>query len=493
MKWLNTLIYFFTHLFCKNHKKTKENNNTHKIVDIKSKQKHVKSIECSLYLQPTENLQTPYLQTVLETPDKNINTLGTFFGKDIKNSAIKQMLVDIQADTIPLPLWQINPFLTSEEGAFHDQGCIYINEDFIFTAEESPKDTWLLFRVMIEEIGHYVDYLLRNKYDTIQGDSKGDEGTRFAADFIKFNDLLSKDFSFASFQIMEEDGTLREFRPKVIQSEPTQEIKAKDLLYIEDKSDDRAAVMLNNGKQVIGEFFKIRGGGAIHENLTLKAAKQVNIVYDYRLDEGCAWPDVPCNNEYSIETCYFNTWRNLNKPGTLAYESHHGKNQYWHSMAPTGDNTNQEVIERIITQAKQWFSIGVDTGMGDGGFWNKTGDDGLFHIGKILHMIQDAFSSSHIQRNNSNQIIQIQGYNEQDAHKHGKPDKQGHSKGANDALKYSKKLLTLYKVIKACDRELQTPNIYLPQLEALLRDEIYVIQSDRRHVKAGGTLDEYAG
>jgi hypothetical protein len=277
-----------------------------------------------------------------------------------------------------------------------------------------------------------------------------------------------------------------------MQNEPTQESKAKDLLYVEDKSDDQASVMLNNGKQIVGEFFKIRGAGAIHENLTQKAAIEVNILYDYRLDEGCAWPDVPCANAYSIETCYFNTWRELDTPGTLAYESHHGRNQYWHSMAPTGDHTNQEVIELIISQAKQWFTMGVEAGMSDGGFWNKAGDDGLFHIGKILHMIQDAFSSSHIQRNSTNQIVQIQGYNEQDAHKHGEPDKQGHSKGANDALKYSKKLLTLYKVTKACDIELQTPNIYLPQLEALLRDEIYVIQSNRAQVKAGGTLDVYA-
>jgi len=495
MKWLNSIIDFFTSLLCKKNIQAKEKESTIKDIKIPHTKKRVLSIECNLYLQPTKNLQTPHLYAELDSNNINVdayNALGAFFGKDIKYTAVKQMLEEIHADTIPLPLWQINPFLTSDEGAFHDQGCIYINEKFILNAENSPKDTWLLFRVMIEEIGHYVDYLLRNKYDTIQGDAKGDEGTHFAADFIAFNHLLSKDYNFATFKILDEDETPREFCPKVIQNEPTQENKAKDLLYIEDKSDDQASVMLSNGKQVVGEFFKIRGAGAIHENLTQKAANQVNIIYDYRLDEGCAWPDVPCANEYSIETCYFNTWRELDKPGTLAYESHHGKNQYWHSMAPTGDHNNQEVIELIIMQAKQWFTMGVETGMGDGGFWHKSGDDGLFHIGKILHMIQDSFSSSHIYRNSDNRIIQIQGYNEQDAHKHGKPDKQGHSKGANDALKYSKKLLTLYKVTKACDIELQTPNIYLAQLETLLRDEIYVVQSNRAQIKAGGTLDAFA-
>ena len=495
MRWINSIIDFFTSLLCKKHIQAKEKTRTTKVINHPSTQKQVQAIECNLYLQPTKNMQTPYLNAEIAGKNRNVdayNALGTFFGKDIKYAAVKQMLEDIRADIIPLPLWQISPFLTSDEGAFHDQGCIYINENFIFNAENSPKNTWLLFRVMIEEIGHYVDYLLRNKYDTIQGDAKGDEGTRFAADFIEFNHLLTKDFYFATFKIVEADGTHREFRPKVMQKEPAQESKAKDLLYVEDKNDDRAAVILNNGKQVIGEFFKIRGAGAIHENLTQQAANQVNIIYDYRLDEGCAWPDVPCNNEYSIETCYFNTWRDLKKQGTLAYESHHGKNQYWHSMAPTGNHTNQEVVELIIAQTKQWFTMGVETGMGDGGFWNKAGDDGLFHIGKILHTIQDAFSSSHIQRNSSNHIIQIQGYNTQDARKHGKPDKEAHSKGANDALKYSMKVLTLYKVIKAYDKELQVPNLYLPQFETLLRDEIYMIKSDSQHLKAGGTLAEYA-
>ena len=77
--------------------------------------------------------------------------------------------------------------------------------------------------------------------------------------------------------------------------------------------------------------------------------------------------------------------------------------------------------------------------------------------------------------------------------KHGKPDKQGDSPYANSALQYSKKVLTLYKVIKAYDSSLQVPNIYLPLLEDLLRDEIYMIQSDRKEVIAGGTLDEFKG
>jgi hypothetical protein len=496
MKFIDYLMDFLSKLFCTKSKKTSSANLGEKMIPKIENKIKIISIDCPLYLQPTPEFKTPFLDIPKskenESSTDNSTVLHSIFGSDIQNEAIKKLMFDIQEQTVPLPLWQVTNNLTSNEGAFHDSGCIYVNENFILKAEKSPENAWTLFRVMIEEIGHYVDYLLRNKYDTLHGDAKGDEGTRFANAFIYHNKLLQRDFHFANFHVQIDENKIESFRPVVLQNMPNEEEKAKTLLYTEDATDDQAAVMLNNGKQIIGEFFKIRGGGAIHENLTLKAANAVNIVYDYRLDEGCAWPDVPCENENSIETCYFNTWRNLDKPGTFAYESHHGRNQYWHSMAPTGEYTNQEVIELIITQAKKWFTMGVNTGMGDGGFWNKAGDDGLFHIGKILHMIQDSFSSSHIQRNKQNKIIQIQGYNEQDARKHGKPDKEGHSKGANDAQKYSAKLLTLYKVIKSYENSLQTPNIYLPQLEALLRDEIYMIQSDRRHIKAGGTLDAYA-
>jgi len=496
MKIIDYLMDFLSKLFCSKSKKTSSNNLGEKMIPKTESKIKIISIDCPLYLQPTPEFKTPFFDIPKskenESSTDNSTVLHSIFGSDIQNEAIKKLMFDIQEQTVPLPLWQVTNNLTSKEGAFHDSGCIYVNENFILKAEKSPEDAWTLFRVMIEEIGHYVDYLLRNKYDTLHGDAKGDEGTRFANAFIYHNKLLQRDFHFANFHVQIDENKIESFRPVVLQNMPNEEEKAKTLLYTEDATDDQAAVMLNNGKQIIGEFFKIRGGGAIHENLTLKAANAVNIVYDYRLDEGCAWPDVPCENENSIETCYFNTWKNLDKPGTLAYESHHGKKQYWHSMAPTGEHTNQEVIELSIAQAKIWFQTAIEAGTGDGGFWNKTGDDGLFHIGKILHMIQDAFSPSHVSRNNSNQIVQIQGYNFQDARKHAQPDKQGNSPYAQNALDYSKKLLTLYKVIKAYDNSLQVPNIYLPLLEDFLRTEIYMIQSDKKDTIAGGTLDEFA-
>jgi hypothetical protein len=329
---------------------------------------------------------------------------------------------------------------------------------------------------MIEEIGHYIDDILRTTYDNIGGDAKGDEGKMFAADFIKFNKLLSKDFEFAHFKIKTSTNT-RDFNAKVNFKEPNRESKSKDLLFVGHDDDDHGIVTLKNGKKVKVEFFKIRGGGAIHEAITKRAAKRAGVIYDRRLDEGSAWPDVPCQNENSIETCYYNTWNDEHTKGTLAFESHHGTKQYWHSMAPTGNNTNSQVVELIIAQAKKWFKKGVET----------DGDDGLFHIGKILHMIQDSYSLSHVQRDKDNKVIQIQSYESQDADKHGDPDKEEDTKGVKDAENASVWILSLYKYWKK-EKDIK---LALLSLDNYLRSTIYPIASSRGNIIAGGSLDAY--
>ena len=193
------------------------------------------------------------------------------------------------------------------------------------------------------------------------------------------------------------------------------------MLFIEDDNDDHDIVKMPSGKEITVEFFKIRGQGAVHENITKQAAKKAGVKYDYRLDEGCAWPDVPCGDENSVETCYYATWRNENEEGTMAYRSHHGDLQFWHSMAPEGEFTNQEVVDKIVEQAKKWYTKAISVKKANPDAKEKN-YHGLFHIGKILHMVQDSFSDAHIIRDDYGGIKNIQSYNNQDAHKHGTSD-----------------------------------------------------------------------
>jgi len=450
----------------------------------KEKEKVI-SADSELYLRSSAGLKAPYLDSTetinFESSKPFIAGIKSIFGDDIKHPAIKEFMNDLEAGKIPLPEWKIERNLSDSEAGFHKEGKIHLNEKLILKAEKDPATNWLLFRVIIEEIGHYVDYLLRNQYDTIGGDAPGDEGTLFAADFIRYNELLSKDFEFATFHIKSEDGGVRKFVAKVNVNQPNSEQKAKELIFIEDNDDDHGLVTLNSGKKVRVEFFKIRGGGAIHEKITIRAAIAVGFRYDKRLREGCAWPDVPCKDVNSIETCYYKTWRKMHTKGTIAYASHYGDLQYWHSMAPTGNNTNKEVVDKIVEQAKKWFKRGIDTKI------ENEKDDGLFHIGKILHMVQDSYSLSHVQRNESNQIIQIQSYNDQDSHKHAIPDKDDKAKGVKDATKASIWILQHYKNSKSTKNEKE----YLPKLEEILRQKIYPFQEGSGGKLAGGSLKTY--
>ncbi len=45
----------------------------------------------------------------------------------------------------------------------------------------------------------------------------------------------------------------------------------------------------------------------------------------------------------------------MNTPGALAYRSHHGDRQHWHSMASGTEKSNQEVVDKIVAQAHEWW------------------------------------------------------------------------------------------------------------------------------------------
>lgn len=479
----------------------------------KEKEKVV-SVNTTLYLKSTTELKTPYLDSKDKLKFKSSKPftagLRAIFGCDIKHTAAKSLKNDLEKGVVAPPKWEIDKKLSKDKAGYYNDKTIYLNEKLILEAEKDAVACWLLFRVMIEETGHYIDDLLRNTYDDIGGDAKGDEGTIFAADFIVYNQLLFKDFEFATFNIKGEDGKIREFKAKVRVDKPSSEDKGKSLVYVEDKTDDHGVITLKNGDKKEVEFFKIAGGGAVHESITKQAVDKYNETgickthYDARLDEGVAWPDVPCNDENSVETCYANMLyvmaKNKTKftailidKSTLVYQSHFGKYQYWHSMAPPGDFTNEEVVDLIVAQARKWFVQARETE-------KKSADKikkldlhhyfGLFHIGKILHMVQDSYSASHVTRDEkSGDIIQIQSYNEQDEHKHGEPDKadpHGGSLPIKRAIEASTKILGFFVEGKTGE-----------DLEYYLRNSVYkfgvdpITKEEVKGRKSGGTDPEY--
>ena len=396
----------------------------------------VVAVDCELYLKETADLKIPYLESTeklsFESSKPFISGLKAIFGDDIKHEVLKEFQQHLIKGAIPLPKWEIDRTLSNDKGGYYYNKTIYLNENLVLEAEKEPTASWLLFRVMIEETGHYIDDFLRNIASTIGGEAKGDEGTVFASDFIVYNALLFKDFEFARFNIKGSNGEIRTFTAKVLSSTPSKTQKAKELVYVEDDQDDHGEITLKSGKKVAVEFFKIRGMGAVHENITKQAASIAGVIYDMKLDEGCAWPDAPCGDQNSVETCYLNMlWNMDNKDNkeSLVYRSHNGDLSYWHSMAPPGDYTNAQVVDKIVEQARTWYKKALVVKE-----WARRRDEGqnprfikenyygLFHMGKILHMVQDSYSRAHVVRNSKSEIIQIQSYTEQDSHKHGTAD-----------------------------------------------------------------------
>ncbi|GAA0723960.1 hypothetical protein GCM10009430_27990 [Aquimarina litoralis] len=480
---------------------------------VRNEEERVVSVTTDLYIKSTDDLKTPRLnskdQLLFESSKPFISGLKAIFGDDIKHPVLKEFKQNLEKGAIPPPSWEVDRSLSDNRGGYYTDKTIYLNENLVLKAEQDPEACWLLFRVMIEETGHYIDDLLRNEYDNIGGDAAGDEGTLFAADFVIYNQLLFKDFQFASFKIKGADGSIRDFEAKVLTSSPNKDKKGKDLVYVEDKSDDHGTITLKNGEQREVEFFKIEGGGAVHESITKQAAeiasKRLNckIYFDEKLDKGVAWPDVPCGNENSVETCYGDmlyvmalnktkTSRKWIDKNSIVYKSHFGEYQFWHSMAPPGDFTNQEVVDKIVEQAKEWYTKAQEV--------EKANKDkakqlnlyhyyGLFHVGKILHMVQDSYSASHVHRDEkTGGILQIQSYTEQDEHKHGEPDKadpHGHSKPITRAIEASASILVLFGNGRSSD-----------ELEKYLRNTVYKFGVDKKGVntankKAGGSLEEF--
>jgi hypothetical protein len=153
-------------------------------------------------------------------------------------------------------------------------------------------------------------------------------------------------------------------------------------------------------------------GGNVHERITKKAAELADMHYGNMI-EGVEWPDLPSNNpekaRYPILT-YFD----LKKPNTITNKSHHGEFQIWHSMAPDDGTgkvySNREVKDKIINQALEWYEQAQNSGNN-------------FHLGKVLHMVQDSYSHSHVVRDENDKVKSFQSYNEQDGREHGTADK----------------------------------------------------------------------
>ncbi len=237
----------------------------------------------------------------------------------------------------------------------------------------------------------------------------------------------------------------------------------------------RAVETSNNPSDVkIVPIFSIWGKGAVHESITKEAAKLAKVPYTTALEKGVEWPDVPSTKPG--ETNYPGLINgDLHKKGTITNNSHYGQNQFWHSMTPPGDFKNGDVLDKIVHQAVQWYE-------------QAQKEKNIFHVGKILHIVQDSYSEAHTIRSKDGKIVTFQSYDKQDPNKHEKADvipRWGTWRdvpGAISALQASTKILELYKS-EASSKA----------LEDYLRNQVFPFENGlTKNQPAGGTNPKYA-
>ena len=133
------------------------------------------------------------------------------FGMDIPLEAFEELYTDIQNDApiLEAPLKVKKEVKGGREATFYnnlqeDIHEIHIAEAAVKKAVEQENNEYRgeLMTILIEEYGHYLDYLLRHKYaQTVKADAKQDEGAKFAYKLYSINPIEISEQHFATATI----------------------------------------------------------------------------------------------------------------------------------------------------------------------------------------------------------------------------------------------------------------------------------------------------
>ena len=129
------------------------------------------------------------------------------FGDDIPMLAYSKLYRALSDGALPPP--EIEVLRTGIGGhyaAFNSKRKKILVIDFVANdAGESEEDRQMLFIALVEEYGHFIDWVLRNQYSRVGGDAEGDEGSIysyrmafidvFKSDTLHFADLEGDTYS----------------------------------------------------------------------------------------------------------------------------------------------------------------------------------------------------------------------------------------------------------------------------------------------------------
>jgi hypothetical protein len=354
------------------------------------------------------------------------------FGFTANTYELSKFHTDLISGTLPAPHIAVAPMKPGQLACYQTES-IYLNQRLLLDALAQPRLMWVMFYALLHECGHHLDDILHWKYLNDRGDTARDEGAGFASRFVDAcgMNLWVNSFEFGEAEWETADGKKRR-EALAVGSEASEAYRKLALHYATLHSGEEEGELVAWGENKGGvEFWTMDRVGVFggHEAITKEAAKTVGLPFGgltgQDLEEGCAWPDVPTEAGKASKSGYIQSFRFVvmkqKEPGNIAYESHFGKLQNWHSMCPKEAGVsfkNKDVKERILAHLKEWYEVGD-----------------LLHIGKMLHTIQDSFCYSHCWRRVKGDVLgeilqeqewkiwSFQDYDQQNSDLHGVADK----------------------------------------------------------------------
>lgn len=166
----------------------------------------------------------------------------------------------------------------------------------------------------------------------------------------------------------------------------------------------------------------------MHETITQNAygiaaqgrnmPKSVNRAIQRGLKDGVRYPDMPegLNTLRKVDSAHKKGTLTDQQRASPTYRSHFGDRQFWHSMSSSADSSATDVKAKIMAQASEWFDAAMTK-------VDSNPEQSAREIGKVLHMVQDSHSESHVERNANGEILGFQDYGLQSGDAHGHADK----------------------------------------------------------------------
>lgn len=167
-----------------------------------------------------------------------IHLLMEIFGNDVPFEAYQQLYKDASDKKLKMPeIVVLKNIVFGRPAAFNSKKQeIYVSESIVRRAKEDNDVRGKLMLALVEEFGHYIDWLLRNQYASMKDtDARGDEGAHYVYRLFLLDVFETKETLFAD-AVIDEEAVALKFEYHELHEKINQFVK--DRIDEEDKQGD---------------------------------------------------------------------------------------------------------------------------------------------------------------------------------------------------------------------------------------------------------------